>query len=98
MSPTEAAAGAATALRSASTPIASTLCRRYVCETDAELHDGLLWFREPIGDCPYSARAHCYGGVRLLIRGWAGRRIVVDQTITRCFRASLEPRRNCRRQ
>src|SRR4051794_36132895 len=24
------------------------LFRRYVCETDAELHDGLLWFREPI--------------------------------------------------
>ncbi len=72
---------------------------RSTCELDSELQDGLLWFREPIGDCPVRGRAaHCYGGVRITVRGWSGDRIVVDREIVRCLRARLDPGRDCRRR
>ncbi|HEX8086087.1 MAG TPA: hypothetical protein VF529_17470 [Solirubrobacteraceae bacterium] len=69
-----------------------------VCEVESELRDGLLWFREAIGDCPYARdlSPHCYGGVRLTIRGWNGDDVVVEQTIVRCLRSRLDPARGCR--
>jgi hypothetical protein len=74
------------------------LFRRYTCELDAELRDGLLWFREPIGDCPHArGAAHCYAGIRLTIRGWTEDRIAVNRTIIRCELRGFDPRRNCRR-
>jgi hypothetical protein len=75
------------------------LFRRSTCELDSDLRDGLLWFREPIGDCPDPGRAaHCHGGVRITIRGWSGDRLVVDRVIVRCLRQRLDPGRGCRRE
>ncbi len=78
---------------------AARLFSRYACETASELRDGLLLFREPIGACPFRRpTAHCYGGVRLTIRGWSGPRVVVDRTIVRCLRSGLQPNRRCQRR
>ena len=77
---------------------AARLFRRHACELHSELRDGLLLFREPVGDCPSPAGgAHCYGGVRLTIRGWAGRRLVIDRTVVSCFRRGRSTTRSCAR-
>jgi len=74
------------------------LFRRYTCELDAELRDGLLWFREPVGSCPFEGgRAHCHAGTRLTILGWTGSRLTVDRTVTRCRFRGFDPERDCRR-
>ena len=70
------------------------LFRRSTCEVSSRLQDGLLLFREPVGTCrTYSV--HCWAGVRLTIRGWSGRRLVVNRTVLSCRRASVTPRRGC---
>ena len=78
---------------------AARLFRRHTCELDSELRDGLLWFREPIGDCPDARNpTHCSGGMRITIRGWSGAQLVFDRTIVRCLRRGLAPSRGCRRR
>jgi hypothetical protein len=71
------------------------LFRRSTCELNARLQDGLLLFREPVGPCR-PVHAHCWAGVRLTVRGWSGRRVVVDRTVLSCRRGSLTQRRGCR--
>jgi hypothetical protein len=74
--------------------------RDHDCESDLALRDGLLWFREPIGECQYGPNGspHCYGGVRLTIRGWDADDVVLDETIVRCLRSWLDAKRECRRR
>jgi hypothetical protein len=69
------------------------------CEVYSELRGGLLRFRETIGPCPAGTQTttHCYGGVRTIVRGWSGRRVVVDRSFVRCVHPGLDPRRGCRR-
>ena len=72
--------------------------RAHECEEFSELRDGLLRYRKAIGPCPDPDRAaHCYGGVRTIIRGWSGRRRVTNRTFVRCMHTGLDPRDDCRR-
>jgi hypothetical protein len=70
------------------------------CEVYSELRNHLLRYRETIGPCPDDprGRAHCYGGVRTIVRGWSGRRVVTNRSFVRCVRRDLDPRRDCRRR
>lgn len=70
------------------------LFRCATCETSSRLHDGLLFFTAPVGTC-VNRNVHCHAGVRLIIRGWSGRRLVVDRTIVSCRRPTPDPRRGC---
>jgi hypothetical protein len=77
---------------------ATRLFRRSACELDSDLRDGLMWFREPIGECTdRGGSVHCHGGVRITMRGWSGDRLVADRVIVRCLRQRLDPARGCRR-
>jgi hypothetical protein len=69
------------------------------CEQSSELRDGLLRYRKAIGPCPDPDQgAHCYGGVRTIIRGWSGQRVVTNRTFVRCLRPRLDPHNHCRRR
>ena len=73
--------------------------RAHECEQSSELRDGLLRYRKAIGPCPDPDRgAHCYAGVRTIIRGWSGRRIVTNRTFVRCLHPDLDPHDRCRRR
>jgi hypothetical protein len=71
------------------------LFRHDACEEQSSIRDGLLTFREPVGECR-SAEVHCYSGVRLTILGWNGSSIDVDRTIVRCFLPSPPGLSGCR--
>jgi hypothetical protein len=71
------------------------LFNHYACEQHSSFEDGFLYFREPLHGCGLRYSAHCYRGVRITIRGWAGTRPTTHEVLTRCYLRRFDPAHEC---